>query len=51
MLLIATWLQLEIIILSKPKREKQIPYDTAYKWNLKHNTNEPIYKTKTDSQI
>ena len=33
----ATWTQLEIIILSevKPDRETQISYDTTYTWNLK----------------
>ena len=41
----ATWMQLEIIILSKSERERQIPYIT-YMWNLKYNTNE----TETDSQ-
>ena len=43
-----TWMQLEIIILSKSKKERQIPYIT-YMWNLKYGTNEAIYKTKTDS--
>ena len=36
---------------SKSGRERQIPYDTTYMWNLKkNNTNELIYKTETDSQ-
>ena len=35
---------------SKSERERQIPYDIAYMWNLKYGTNEPIYKTETDSQ-
>ena len=34
---------------SKSERERQIPYDITYMWNLKYATNEPIYKTKTDS--
>ena len=46
----ATWIQLEIIIQSKSKRERQIPYDITYMWNLKYDTNEPIYETETDSQ-
>ena len=48
----ATWIQLEIITLSdvKSERERQIPYDITYMWNLKYGTNEPIYKTETDSQ-
>ena len=35
---------------SKSERERQIPYDITYMWNLKYGTNEPIYKTETDSQ-
>ena len=27
---------------SKPERERQIPYDITYAWNLIHGTNEPI---------
>ena len=27
---------LEIIILSKSERERQIPYDITYMWNLKY---------------
>ena len=49
--LAATWMDLEIIIQVKSDRERQIPYDIAYMWNLKRNdTNELIYKTETDSQ-
>ena len=32
----------------KSERERQIPYDITYMWNLKYDTNKPIYKT--DSQ-
>ena len=35
MIFAATWMDLEIIILSKPDRERQISYDIAYMWNLK----------------
>ena len=45
----ATWMDLEIIILSKA-RERQIPYDTTYMWTLKYDTDEPIYESETDSQ-
>ena len=31
---------------SKSERERQIPYDITYMWNLKYDTNEPIYKTE-----
>ena len=34
---------------SKSERERQIPYDIAYMWNLKYDTNEFIYETETDS--
>ena len=52
----ATWMYLEIIILSevKSERERQILYDIIYMWNLKDDTNELIYKliykTETNSQ-
>ena len=46
-----TWMQLEIIILSKvSQKERQIPYDITYTWNLQCDTNEPIYETETESQ-
>ena len=44
-------MDLEITILSKTSRERQIPYDITYRWNLKNDINEPIYKTETDSQM
>ena len=34
----------------KSERERQISYDIAYMWNLKYDTNEPIYETETDSR-
>ena len=36
---------------SDSQREKQIPYDITYIWNLKYDTNKPIYKIETDSGI
>ena len=45
----ATWMHLEMNILSKSDRKRQIPYIT-YMWNLKYDTNELIYKTEIDSQ-
>ena len=43
----ATWVVLEIIILSKPDRERQISYNITYLCNIKKNdTNELIYKTE-----
>ena len=48
----ATWIDLEIVILSevKSERERKIPYDITYMSNLKYDTNEHIYETDTDSQ-
>ena len=43
-------MDLEIIILSKSERERQIPYNVTYMWNLKYDTNEHINKTETDTQ-
>ena len=47
----ATWMQVEIIILTKSERERQIPYDITYMWNLKYDTKEPIYETEAESGI
>ena len=45
---VTTWMQLEIIILSEvSQKERQIPYDITYMWNLKYDTNEPIYETES----
>ena len=35
---------------SKSERERQIPCNITYMWNLKYDTYEPIYKTVRDSQ-
>ena len=29
---------------SKSERERQIPYDITYMWNLKYGTNEPFHR-------
>ena len=46
----ATWMELQTLILSevKSERERQIPYDITYLWNLKYDTDDPIYKKETD---
>ena len=47
----ATWMDLEIIILSEvSKQERQMPYIT-YIWNLKYDIDQHSYETKTDSQL
>ena len=35
---------------SKSEKERQIPYDSTYVWNLKYDTDELIYETEADSQ-
>ena len=35
----------------KSERERQIPCDITYMWNLKYGTDEPICKTETDSEM
>ena len=48
----ATWMNLEIIILSEV-RQRQISYDITHMRNqfFKSDTNELIYKVETDLQI
>ena len=36
----STWIDLEIIILSEVKLDRERPYDITYMWNLKCGTNE-----------
>ena len=36
---------------SKLERERQIPYDITYMWDLKCNTNKCIHETESDPQI
>ena len=35
---------------TKSGRERQMPHDITYIWDLKYGAKEPIYKTETDSQ-
>ena len=45
----ATWMELEIILLSGVSHKEKNKYYITYMWNVKYGTNEPIYKTETDS--
>ena len=38
----AIWMQLEISILSKLERQRQISYVITYMWNLSYDTNESV---------
>ena len=42
--LAATWMQLEITILAKSKREIQIPYDVTSIWSLNYDARELTYE-------
>ena len=47
----ATWMDLEIIILSEVSQKEKDKYRMmSHMWTLKYDTNELIYKTETDSQ-
>ena len=46
----ATWMDLEIFVLSEVSQKEKDKYDIAYMRNLKKITNDLIYKTETDSQ-
>ena len=44
----ATWVDLEIVILSEVNQAEKDKYHITYMWNLKKNsTNELIYKTES----
>ncbi len=38
----ATWMDLEVIILTEVSQKAKIPYDIPYMWNLKYSTSVPI---------
>ena len=46
----ATWMDLEIIILSEVSQTEKDKSHITYMWNLKYDRNELMYKTETDSQ-
>ena len=35
----------------KSEREKQIPYDITYMWNLKYDTSQHVYKKKNKNRL
>ena len=52
MLFATTWMQLEIIILSKISQKEKDKYHmmSLNMWNLKYDTKEHIFETETDSK-
>ena len=42
----STWMQLEILVLTKFSRKDKIPCAITYMWNLRYGTNEPVCKQK-----
>ena len=45
----ATYMQLEITLLSKVSQEEKDKYhDITYMWNLKYGTDEPVYTAEMD---
>ena len=53
MLFAATWMELESLILSevKSERERQIPHDIAHVWNLIRSTNEPFHRKENHGLV
>ena len=51
MLLAATWVDLEIIILSEVSQKRTTLIYLSYTWDLKKDINELIYKTEIGSLI
>ena len=48
---VATWVDLEIVVLSKVSQVGTDKYHMiSLIWSLKYDTNEHIYETETDSQ-
>ena len=45
----ARWMQLEVIISEVSQTEKDKHHMISHMWNLKYDTNEPIYEIETDS--
>ena len=50
MLFVATWMQLEILVLREVSQKEKDKYHITYMWNLKYGTDEPIYRIETVSQ-
>ena len=47
----ATWMELEIIILSEVSQKEKDKYMISHMWNLKYGTSETVYETETNSEI
>ena len=47
---LATWMDLDIVILIEVSQTKTRSYNITYMWDLKYDTSELTYKTETGSQ-
>ena len=45
----ATWMDLEIVILSEVSQKEKDKYMVSLTCGIKYGTNEPVYKTEIDS--
>ena len=43
----ATWMELEILILSEVSQKEKAKYNITYIWNLIYSTNEPFHRKET----
>ena len=44
-------LQRSLCLYKKAMTKRKNPYDITYTWNLKYDTNEPVYEKEKESQI
>ena len=47
----STWMQLKIATPRESERERQIPHGITCTWNLKYDTNEPIYEAEAERNL
>ena len=47
---VATWMDLEMVILKEVGQKRQVAYAITYMWNLKYDTKELTYEMEADSR-
>ena len=47
---VATWMDLEMMVLKEVGQKRQVAYDITYMWNLKYDTKELTYEMEADSR-